>query len=49
MVVEEGKNILANIQTTISPQVVKGVNLLEKSYDWLKTSKFGKLVGGVFK
>lgn len=49
MVVEEGKNILANIQTTISPQVVKGVNLLEKSYNWLQNSKFGKWAGGVFK
>lgn len=49
LVTEESKNILANIQATISPQVVKGVNLLEKSYDWLKTSKFGKWAGGVFK
>lgn len=49
MVAEEGKNILANIQTTISPHVVKGVNLLEKSYNWLQNSKFGKLAGRVFK
>ena len=49
MVAEEGKNILANIQTTISPHVVKGVNLLEKSYNWLQNSKFGKWAGGVFK
>lgn len=49
MVTEEGKNILANIQQTISPQIVKGVDLLENSYNWLKTSKFGKWAGGVFK
>ena len=49
MVAEESKNILANIQTTIAPQVVKGVNLLEKSYNWLQNSKFGKWAGGVFK
>ena len=49
MVSEESKNILANIQSTIAPQVVKGVNLLEKSYNWLQNSKFGKWAGGVFK
>lgn len=49
MVAEEGKNILANIQTTISPHVVKGVNLLEKSYNWLQNSNFGKWAGRVFK
>lgn len=49
MVTEEGKNILANIQQTISPQIVKGVDLLEKSYNWLQNTKLGKWAGGVFK
>lgn len=46
---EESKVILADIQQKIAPAVEKGVGLLEKSYDWLKTSKFGKWAGGVFK
>lgn len=46
---EESKVILADIQQKLAPAVEKGVGLLEKSYDWLKTSKFGKWAGGVFK
>lgn len=46
---EESKVILADMQSKITPLIEKGVGLLEKSYDWLKTSKFGKLAGGVFK
>lgn len=46
---EESKVILADIQSKITPLVEKGVGILEKSYDWLKTSKFGKWAGGVFK
>ncbi len=47
--VEESKVILADIQQKIAPAVEKGVGLLEKSYNWLITSKFGKWAGGVFK
>lgn len=46
---EESKVILADMQQKLAPAVEKGVNLLEKSYDWLKNSKFGKWAGGVFK
>lgn len=46
---EESKQILADIQTTISPLVEEGVGYLEKGYTALKTSKFGKWIGGVFK
>lgn len=46
---EESKTILADIQSKIAPAVEKGVGLLEKSYNWLQTSKFGKWAGGVFK
>ena len=46
---EESKVILADIQQQIAPAVEKGVGLLEKSYNWLQTSKFGKWAGGVFK
>lgn len=46
---EESKVILADMQSKITPLIEKGVGLLEKSYNWLQNSKFGKLVGGVFK
>lgn len=46
---EESKVILADIQQKIAPAVEKGVGLLEKSYNWLQNSKFGKWAGGVFK
>lgn len=46
---EESKVILADIQQKLAPAVEKGVGLLEKSYDWLKTSNFGKWAGRVFK
>lgn len=46
---EESKVILADIQSKITPLVEKGVGLLEKSYNWLHNSKFGKWAGGVFK
>lgn len=46
---EESKVILADMQSKITPMIEKGVGLLEKSYNWLQNSKFGKLVGGVFK
>lgn len=46
---EESKIILADIQQKIAPAVEKGVGLLEKSYNWLQSSKFGKWAGGVFK
>lgn len=46
---EESKVILADIQQKLAPAVEKGVGLLEKSYNWLQTSKFGKWAGGVFK
>lgn len=49
MATEESKVILADIQQKIAPAVEKGVGLLEKSYNWLQTSKFGKWAGGVFK
>lgn len=49
MLFEETKLILAEIQSVIAPEVVKGVDLLEKAYNWLQTSKLGKWVGGVFK
>lgn len=45
MATEESKVILADIQQRIAPAVEKGVGLLEKSYDWLKNSKFGKWTG----
>lgn len=46
---EESKVILADMQSKITPLVEKGVGLLEKSYNWLQNSKFGKWAGGVFK
>lgn len=46
---EESKVILADIQQKLAPAVEKGVGLLEKSYNWLQNSKFGKWAGGVFK
>lgn len=46
---EETKIILADIQAKIAPAVVKGVDYVEKIYNWLINSKFGKWVGGVFK
>ena len=46
---EESKVILADMQQKLAPVVEKGVGLLEKSYNWLQTSKFGKWAGGVFK
>lgn len=46
---EESKVILADIQQKLAPAVEKGVGLLEKSYNWLQSSKFGKWAGGVFK
>lgn len=46
---EESKVILADMQSKITPLVEKGVGVLEKSYNWLQNSKFGKWAGGVFK
>lgn len=46
---EESKVILADMQSKITPLIEKGVGLLEKSYNWLQNSKFGKWAGGVFK
>lgn len=46
---EESKVILADMQSKITPLVEKGVGVLEKSYNWLQKSKFGKWAGGVFK
>lgn len=46
---EESKVILADIQQKLAPAVEKGVGILEKSYNWLQNSKFGKWAGGVFK
>lgn len=49
MATEESKVILADIQQKLAPAVEKGVGYLEKSYNWLQNSKFGKWAGGVFK
>lgn len=46
---EESKVILADMQAKIAPLLEKSVGILEKVYNWLLNSKFGKLVGGVFK
>lgn len=46
---EESKVILADMQSKITPLVEKGVGVLEKSYNWLQNSKFGKWAGGVFR
>lgn len=46
---EESKVILADMQAKITPLLEKSVGILEKSYNWLQNSKFGKFVGGVFK
>lgn len=46
---EESKVILADMQAKITPLLEKSVGTLEKVYNWLLNSKFGKLVGGVFK
>lgn len=46
---EDSKVILADMQAKIAPLLEKSVGILEKVYNWLLNSKFGKLVGGVFK
>ena len=46
---EESKQILADIQAKLAPLVEKGVNILEKIYNWIMNSRFAKWAGGVFK
>lgn len=46
---EEMKVILADMQQKITPAIEKVVDYIEKIYNWLINSKFGKWVGGVFK
>lgn len=46
---EEMKVILADMQKRITPLLEKVVEYIEKIYNWLINSKFGKWVGGVFK
>lgn len=46
---EESKVILADMQAKIAPLLEKSVGTLEKVYNWLLNSKFGKWAGGVFK
>ena len=46
---EEIKVILADMQKRITPLLEKVVEYIEKIYNWLINSKFGKWVGGVFK
>lgn len=47
--VEESKVILADMQAKITPLLEKSVGILERLYNWLINSKFGKWAGGVFK
>lgn len=46
---EDSKVILADMQAKIAPLLEKSVGILEKVYNWLLNSKFGKWAGGVFK
>lgn len=46
---EDSKVILADMQAKITPLLEKSTGILEKVYNWLQNSKFGKWAGGVFK
>jgi hypothetical protein len=47
--IEEMRNNLADIQGAVTGAVVDASNAMVDGWNWIKTSKIGKWVGGVFK